>query len=169
MLRYILNEQKKIKNILLLLGIFIGLFLLYTILDNFGYQSYALLGDAFGYNIVLSTIILNILISLISAFTISMTIINFNVNNTRTSGSLFASIGNVFALLFTGCASCGLSLLGAIGISIGLPTIMPGAVKFKFFALLVIILGLILVLYLINTSTCSIKKEKKNETKNSTN
>lgn len=161
MLTYILQEQKKTKNIIVLLAIFVILLLLYTFLDNFGYQSYISLGDAFGYNTVVYTIVLNILISLISAFTISMTIINFNVNNTRTSGSFFASIGNVFALLFTGCASCGLSLFGAIGISIGLPTIMPGAIKYKFFALLVIILGLIIVLYVINTSVCSIKKGEK--------
>lgn len=158
MFKYILNEQKNKNNIIILLIIFISLFSLYTFLDNYGYQSYFLLGDAFGNNVVVATIVLNVAISFISAFTISITIINFNINNTRTSGSLFASIGNVFALVFTGCASCGLSLLGAIGLSIGLPAIMPGAVKFKFFALLVIILGLVIVVYLINTSTCSIKK-----------
>jgi hypothetical protein len=49
-------------------------------------------------------------------------------------------------------------VLGAIGLSIGLPAITPGAVKYKFFALLVIILGLIVVVYIINTSVCSIKK-----------
>ena len=157
MLQFVLQEQKSKKNILILLAIFVGLLLIYTFLDNFGYQSYRTLGQAFGYNTVVSTIVLNIFISLFSAFTISITIINFGINNTKTSGSFFASVGNVFALIFTGCASCGISLLGAIGISFGV-TVLPGAVKFKFFALLVIILGLIVVMYLINTSTCSIKK-----------
>ena len=158
MLGYILNEQKKKKNLLLMLIIFTFFILLYTFLDNFGYQSYASLGDAFGFNVVVNTIGLNIGISLISAFTISISILNYRINNTKSSGSIFASIGNVFAVVFTGCASCGISLIGAIGISIGLPTILPGAVKYKFFALLVMILGLILVMYLINTSTCSVKK-----------
>lgn len=157
MIYFVLNEQKKRKNILLLLGIFIGLLSVYTFFDNFGYQSYYTLGEAFGYNTVYQTISLNILISLLSAFTISITVINFKINNSMASGSVFASIGNVFGLIFTGCASCGLSLLGAIGISLGV-TVLPGAIKFKFFALLVIILGLIIVIYLINTSTCSIKK-----------
>ena len=158
MLRLVLEEQKKTRNILILIGIFLALLTVYTLLDNYGFQTYYLLGEAFGYNTVYATITLNVLISLLSAFTINLTVINFRFNNTRTSGSLFASIGNVFALIFTGCATCGLSLVGAIGLSIALPTVTPGAVKFKFLALLVIILGLIIVMYLINTSTCSIKK-----------
>lgn len=157
MLNYVLNEQKKSKNIIRLIIIFFILFLIYTLLDNYGYQSYQTLGNAFGLKVVIQTVTLNVLISLLSAFTISITMINFSINNTKTSGSIFASIGNVVALVFTGCASCGLSLLGAIGISIGI-SVLPGAVKFKFFALLIIILGLIIVSYLINTSTCSIKK-----------
>ncbi len=157
MIHLVLNEQKKRSNILILIAIFLGLLSIYTFFDNYGYQSYYTLGEAFGYNTVIATVSLNILISLLSAFTISITVINFKINNSMTSGSVFASIGNVFGLIFTGCASCGLSLLGAIGISLGI-TVLPGAVKFKFFALLVIILGLIIVIYLINTSTCSIKK-----------
>ena len=157
MIHYILQEQKKTKNIIVLLVIFLLLLLTYTFFDNYGFQSYYTLGEAFGYGTVVQTIVLNVLISLLSAFTISITVINFKTNNTRTKGSFFASIGNVFGLIFTGCASCGLSLLGAIGISLGV-TVLPGAVKFKFFALLVIILGLIMVIYLINTSVCSIKK-----------
>jgi hypothetical protein len=158
MIRFVLLEQKKLKNILVLVGILIALLSLYTFLDNYGYQSYATLGDAFGYNTVIATISLNVLISLVSALTISFTLINFRFNNAMTSGSIISSVGNVFAVIFTGCASCGLSLLGAIGLSIGLPAVTPGAVKYKFFALLVIILGLIIVLYLINNATCSIKK-----------
>ena len=158
MIRYILNEQKSKKNILILSVIFIVLLALYTILDNYGYQSYRILGDAFGNNVVIATIVLNIAISLISAFTISLTLINFRINNQLSGGSLFASIGNVIALIFTGCASCGLSLFGALALSIGLPSITPGAVKYKFLALLIILLGLIVVMYIINTSTCSIKK-----------
>ena len=158
MIRFVLNEQKKLKNIIILSVVFIVLLSLYTFLDNYGFQSYAILGDAFGYNVVVSTITLNILISLISAVTINFTLINYRMNNSMTSGSFFASIGNLFAVIFSGCASCGLSVLGAIGISLGLPAITPGAVKYKFFALLVIILGLITVIYIINTTTCSIKK-----------
>lgn len=158
MINYILNEQMKPKNMIVLVVIFLGLLSLYSLLDNYGYQTYRILGEAFGYNVVVSTIVLNIAISLISAFTISVSVINFKMNNALSGGSIFASVGNVFAVIFTGCASCGLSLIGAIGLSLGLPTIMPGAVKFKFFALLVIILGLIIVLYVISTSTCSIKK-----------
>jgi len=158
MLRFILNEHKKMKNIVIMLVIFTVLLSVYTLLDNFGYQSYELIGQAFGYSVVYQTIILNVLISFISAFTISLTLVNYKINNVKTSGSIFASIGNVFAVVFTGCATCGLSLLGTIGLSIGLPAVTPGAVKFKFFALLVIVLGLIIVAYLIDNSTCSIKK-----------
>ena len=157
MLQFVLQEQKSKKSLLRLGLIFLGLMIVYTLLDNYGVESYRTLGQAFGVGRVVSTITLNVLISLLSAFTISITVINFGFNNTPTSGSLFASVGNVFALIFTGCASCGVSLLGAIGISLGV-TVLPGAIKFKFFALLLIVLGLILVMYLIQTSVCSIKK-----------
>jgi len=157
MIHLILNELKKRNNVLLLIAIFVVLLIVYIFFDNFGYQSYYTLGEAFGYNVVVQTITLNLLISSLSAFTITITVINFKFNNTVTSGSVFASIGNVFGLIFTGCATCGLSLLGAIGVSLGV-TVLPGAVKYKFFALLVIILGLIIVIYLINTSTCKIQK-----------
>lgn len=158
MLSFVLQEQKKIKNIVTMLLIFVALLALYTFLDNYGFQTYAILGDAFGQAVVIQTITLNILISLISALTISLTLINYRFNNAMSSGSFFASIGNLFAVIFTGCATCGLSLFGALGVSLVLPAVTPGAVKFKFFGLLVIILGLIIVTYIINTSTCSIKK-----------
>jgi hypothetical protein len=153
-----LQEQKQFKNIITLLVITALLFSLYTFLDNYGFQNYTILGDAFGQGTVIATITLNVLISVISAFTISLTLINYRFNNQMTSGSLFASIGNVFAIIFTGCATCGLTLFGSIALSIGLPAVTPGAIKYKFFALLVIILGLIVVMYIINTSVCSIKK-----------
>ncbi len=158
MITLVMNEQKKWNQIIRLFFIFIMLLSLYTFLDNYGFQSYQTLGDAFGFDKVVKTIILNILISLLSALTINLTLINYNFSNSKTSGSIFASIGNVFAVVFTGCASCGLSILGAIGVSIGLPVITPGAIKYKFLALLIIILGLIVVIYIINTSVCSIKK-----------
>jgi hypothetical protein len=157
MLTVVFQQQKQKKNILILLSIFGLLLALYTFLDNYGFQSYTILGDAFGYNVVVSTIVLNILLSALSAFTISITLINYRLQNAMTSGSIFASIGNVFAVIFSGCASCGLSLFGALGVAIGLPVITPGAVKYKFFALLIILLGLIIVLYVIQTSVCKIK------------
>lgn len=160
MLRLVLQEQAKRKNIIRLVIIFGLLLSLYTFLDTIGFQTYRILGDAFGQDVVFWTITLNILISLISAITISFTLINYRFNNRKAGGSFLASIGNVFAVLFTGCASCGLSLLGAIGVSAILPAVTPGAIKFKFFALLVIILGLIIVTYIINTSVCSIKKRR---------
>ena len=161
MIRFVLEEQKKLKNIIILIVIFLLLLSLYTFLDNFGFQSYPILGDAFGYSVVVQTITLNVLISFISAVTVNLTLINYRLNNQMSSGSFFASIGNLFAVIFSGCASCGLSVLGAIGLSIGLPAIAPGAVKYKFFALLLIILGLIVVVYIINTATCSMKKRRK--------
>lgn len=158
MLHLVLQEQKKIKNILIMTGIFLALMGVYIFLDNFGAQSYKSLGDAFGTPTLLATIGLNILISIGSAFTISMTVINFKFNNTKTSGSFFATIGNIVAVIFTGCASCGLSLVGAIGLSVTLPAVSPGAIQYKFLALLIVILGLIIVMYIINTSVCSVKK-----------
>lgn len=160
MLTLVLNEQKKLKNILIVLIIFLLLLSLYTFLDNYGYQSYKTLQDAFGTSILVQTVTLNILISLISAFTINLTLINYQFNNSKSNGGIFASIGNLFAVLFTGCATCGISVFATLGISLGLPAITPGAVKYKFFALLIIILGLIIVSYVINTSTCSIKKRR---------
>lgn len=158
MIRFVLIEQKKMKNILILTIIFLVLLSIYTFLDNYGFQNYSILGDAFGQNTVIATIGLNILISLISAITINFTIINYRFNNTLSGGSIFSTIGNVFAVVFTGCASCGLSLIGSIGLSAILPVVSPGAIKYKFFALLVILLGLIIVIYIINNSTCSINK-----------
>lgn len=158
MLQFVLQEQKQLKNIVTLLVLMLLLLGLYTFLDNFGYQSYKMLGEAFGYSVVTQTIILNVIISIVSAFTISISLINYRINNSKTSGSIFASIGNLFAVVFSGCASCGLSIFGAIGLSLGLPLITPGAIKYKFFALLVIVLGLIVVLYIIQTSTCKIKQ-----------
>lgn len=158
MLNLVLTEQKKKKNILMLILIFLGLLSLYTFLDNFGYQSYGTLKDAFGVNTLVATVSLNVLISFLSAFTISITIINFSFNNSIKSGSFLASVGNLFAVLFTGCATCGISVFAALGLSLGLPAVTPGAVKYKFFALLVIILGLIVLMYVINTTVCKMKK-----------
>lgn len=160
MLRFVIQEQLKKTNIIRLIIIFALLLSLYTFLDTIGFQTYKILGDAFGNDVVFWTITLNVLNSFISALTISLTLINYGFNNQKIGGSVLASIGNVFAVVFTGCASCGLSLLGAIGVSTILPAVTPGAIKFKFFALLVILLGLIIVTYIINTSVCSINKRR---------
>ena len=163
MIKLTLNELKHWKNQRLLLIVFALVMALYILMDNFGYQTYKMIGDAFGYQVVVQTMTLNVLISLISAFTITLSVIHYKMNQTKTSGSIFATIGNVFAMVFSGCSSCGITVLSAIGISVGLPTILPGAVKFKFIALLFIVLGLIWVLYVIQTSTCKITLEEKDE------
>ena len=158
MLQLVWMQQKEKKNILILISIFALLLSLYIFLDNYGYQSYYLIADAFGIKVVIQTLILNVLISFVSALSISMTLINYRLNNVTNGGSIFASIGNLFSVIFTGCATCGLSLLGAIGLGLGLPAIAPGAVKYKFFALLIILLGFIILTYIISTSVCKIKK-----------
>ncbi len=163
MLPFVLSELKQTKYIVRMIIIFILILSLYTWMDNFGYQTYKMLGEAFGYDVVFKTITLNIIISLLSSFTITISIINYNMNNKRTQGSILATITNGIALLFSGCSSCGITILSAIGISIGLPTILPGAIKFKFLALIFMLLGLVWVLYLIQYNTCKVKLEDNNE------
>lgn len=108
---------------------------LYIFLDNLGFQNYSMLINAFGWQLFVITMTLNLLISYISALTV-VTIIKNKVGST-----VGVSIGNIIGAVFAGCTSCGVSLLGIIGLNIALPFASPGAIEYKLIALAIVFAG----------------------------
>lgn len=134
----------------------IALFILYTALDNYGYQSYTMLFQAFGWLTLTLTILLNILISLISGYSVHLALSQLPIKNSGSSMSIGA-IGNSIAAVFAGCASCGVNILAAIGISFALPVITPGAIEYKLLALVIVLIGYAIISYRIKHSVCEVK------------
>lgn len=134
----------------------ITLFSIYTYFDNFGYQNYKMLYQAFGLFQLVATITLNVLLSVVStfsvytAFTNSMVKIDFK-------GATLSTVGNIIAIFFTGCTSCGLSIFAALGLSFTAPLVTPGAIEYKAIALVVLLIGLYFIDKKAKNGKCKVK------------
>ena len=91
--------------------------------------------NAFGWSLFLITMALNLLISYVSAATVEIIIKN------KVGTTIGVSVGNIIGAVFAGCTSCGISLLGIIGVSFSLPFLSPGGIEYKLVAFLIVLAG----------------------------
>ena len=161
MLSAVKKEAFKRNNILLLVGLFILFFGLYTFLDFEGNTNYVVMTDNFGLTIVLIHIIINLLIALLSSIMVGFSIMNYNLTKVEPKGSnAIPFLTFIFGLLTFGCTGCVVAFFSAVGIAFS-PIILPaGNLLWKLAALGLVIIGFLWIMYSIENTKCSIKKVK---------
>lgn len=161
MLDAVKQEAKKRNNILLLIGLFILFFGLYTFLDFEGNTNYSVMTETFGITIVTIHILINISIATLSSIMVGFSIINYKLTKVDPKGSnAIPLLTFIFGLLTFGCTGCVVAFLSAVGIAFS-PLVLPaGNLIWKLAALLFVIIGFVWIMYAIEHTKCNIKTVK---------
>lgn len=155
MLAYVLEKQKTRKFILINILIFIIFMILYTMVD-FMNMSYASMINQFGLYLMILNILLNLIMSLLSALMISFTTAQFTITKKEAKGSSLSFISIIFGMLTYGCTPCVIAFFAAIGISFSVIILPLANLPYKLFSLLLVILGFAWIIHQIKNSKCKI-------------
>lgn len=161
MLAMVKQEALQTKYLLLISGLFVFFFGLYTFLDFEGNTNYVVMTENFGIKIVLVHIFINAVIATLSSIMVTFSIINYKLYKNEPVGSnAIPFVTFLFGLLTFGCTGCVVAFFSAVGIAFS-PIILPsGNLIWKIVALLLTIIGYIWILYSIEHSKCKVSKQK---------
>lgn len=145
MLKMMLQMQKK-KQYLIHGGLFFTLYMIiFTMLDTFNIGYFKMIED-FGLYLVIINILLNIVMSLLSAFIMNISNYLVKVNSKEGKGSIFPGIAAIFGIFTYGCTPCVIAFLSTIGIAFSVIVLPLSGLPYKLISLLIIILGLVIIL-----------------------
>ena len=147
----ILTTLKKMPYLLLTLGLTVGLWLLYTFFDlrqggihltiySLHLETFQFFVAHFGIGYVLLRLVLNLLISLLSAILVVLTIDQYRNGNRFLGPSVCSTGGGVlFGFAVFGCPSCVLPIAGTFGVLFSSSTLPLFGFEFKIVSLLFIV------------------------------
>ncbi len=161
MLKLVLEEQKKKKNIIIFGVILFIMYALYLSLDILGNDSISAYYESLGLTLLIVHQLVNLLMAALSATMVSLSQIKLNMTKSEPVGATgIPFLSFIFGLLTFGCAPCVVTFLAAVGISFT-PVVLPnGNLLWKFALLALLFVGLGYILWSIEKGTCKVKPAK---------
>lgn len=163
MIKEVLKLQKDKKLIIQGLLFFIAFLSIFTIVDHLN-TSYAIMLDEFGGGILFVHILLNVVMSFLSALMYNLSSGLLKLSSKEGKGSFLTGIAIIFGIVTYGCTPCVVAFLSVVGITL-VVTVLPFAgLLYKVIAFGILILGLIILLLEIKYIKCKVNlpKEQKN-------
>ncbi len=155
MVKLVLMKHKE-KKYLISLGVFFLVFLfIYFMLDYLsgGYQPMI---EDFGRYLVVLNVIINVLMSAISAlmFTFSTALQSLSKRGENTG--MMSFVGVIFGFFTFGCTSCMIAFLAAVGINFAVIPLAMHNFPYKLIGLSLLLIVFVIQLYIIKNSKCKI-------------
>jgi hypothetical protein len=159
MLTAVLHMQKEKKAILSFTGYFAFFMVTYLIVDslNMSYQNMII---EYGLYLVVINVILNILMSVISATMFNFSTSLVKLNGKEGKATNFANLSILFGLLTYGCTSCVIAFFAVIGITFSVMVLPFAGLPYKLVSLVLLIGGLVWLIYEIKNTNCKIPSPK---------
>lgn len=159
MLTTVLAMQKEKKAILSLLGYFTFFMAIYTVVDSLN-MSYANMVVQYGTYLVVLNIIINILMSGLSAVMFNFSTALVKVNGKEGKATNLANFSILFGLLTYGCTSCVIAFFAVIGITFSVAVLPLAGLPYKLIALVLLAAGLVWLIYEIKNTKCKVPSAK---------
>lgn len=159
MLDLIINKQKERKNILIISGYFAIFMVIYLLLDylNGGYTQMIM---DYGFYLVLLNITLNIIMSIMSAFMLSMSTDLLKMTGKEGKGSNASFLSLFFGIFTYGCTPCLIAFFATFGITLSVAVLPLAGFPYKLLSFILLILGFIYLLHEMKNPKCKLKVEK---------
>lgn len=140
--------------------LFFTLFSVIYFLVDFLNMSYTEMIVEFGVYLVVINILLNIVMSFLSAIlmNLSTAMVQIKIGDSKGANLGFFSI--LFGILTYGCTSCVIAFLAAIGISFSVIVLPLAGLPYKLISLVLILIGMIWIIREIKVGVCKIKPIK---------
>lgn len=133
-----LNRKYIIQGLL-----FFGTFsLIYFIVDGLN-MSYQEMASTYGTYLVVTNIILNIVMSLLSALLMNFSTAMVEIKGKEGKSSNFGFFSVLFGILTYGCTSCVIAFFAAVGIAFSVIALPLAGLPYKLISLLLILIGLV--------------------------
>lgn len=163
MLNTVMQKLKTKKYLLAMLGYFAFFIILYTMLDYLN-SPYPVMNETYGWWLVATNIVLNLVMASLSAFLITATTAQFDFSKKSSKGATASYVSIIFGVFTYGCTPCVISFLAAIGISFSVAVLPLAGLPYKFISLGLLVIGLVWVLIAISKTTCKVNPEKDDPT-----
>lgn len=165
MLPIVWQEQQKRNNVLIFLGLFAGLALIYILFDVLQFGALTTMFADLGLPLGIVHVALNTLMAFLTASMMSLSQIKLRLTSVEPKGSNSIPIVSfVFAILTFGCAPCVVAFLAAFGIAFT-PLVLPhGNLAWKLGLLVFLLIASLYILYSVHKSTCPIKPKNNKQT-----
>lgn len=138
---------------------FFGFFMIINSVVDYLNVPYSQMINQYGLYLVVINILLNIVMSSITAVMLTLSIINVNLKGNETKSSNFGFLSVLFSIMTYGCTSCVISFLAIFGISYSVALLPLAGLPYKLLTLGILITGLLFTRYEIN-KPCKIKTTK---------
>lgn len=120
---------------------FLTFFLIYFVVDRLN-MPYPEMVETYGLYLVIINIILNIVMSFLSALLMSFSTAMVKLKGSEGKASNFGFFSVVFGILTYGCTSCVIAFFASIGIAFSVIALPLAGLPYKFISLILILIGL---------------------------
>jgi len=159
MFKLALRMQTKKKYIIQGLLFFMTFLLIYTIVDGLN-MSYALMQETYGTLLVNLNIVLNVVMSFLSALLMNLSTAMVELKGKEGKAANFGFFSVLFGILTYGCTTCVIALFAAIGIAFSVAALPLAGLPYKLISLVLILIGLIWIAREIEYGKCKVNLEK---------
>ncbi len=159
MLFEVLTMQRSKRFIIQAVAFFLVFLFLYSILDHLNMPYPEMIAE-FGFFLVLGNIVLNIVMSLLSAALLNLSYGLVKLTGKEGKGSFLSFVSVIFGMLTYGCTPCVITFLSMIGISFFVIVLPLAGLPYKFVSLGLLVLGGLWLIYEIKHVKCKIKPKK---------
>jgi magnesium-transporting ATPase (P-type) len=159
MLDLVKEKLKGRKYLIQIIAIFVIFMFIYTLLDIFngGYEQMRI---DHGLGLSILNILLNIIMSGLSALMLTMSTIFFSLSGREGKGSFMSSFAVLFGVLTYGCTACVIALFAMIGITFSVLALPLAGLPYKLISLLILVIGLVWLAHEIKNPRCKLSKKK---------
>lgn len=150
-----LTQRKYIFQFIMFLALFI---LIYTIVDYLN-MSYPEMVITYGLTLVIVNVILNMLMSSLSALLMTLSTIMVTLKGKEGKAQSFGFFSVLFGILTYGCTSCVIAFFASVGIAFSVVVLPFAGLPYKLLSLVLIVIGIVYIRYELNNSSCKINLE----------
>jgi len=130
--------------------------LIYTIIDGLN-MSYSNMILEYGVYLVVVNILLNIVMSFLSALLMNLSTAMVVLKGKEGKGSTFGFFSIIFGIFTYGCTACVIAFLASVGIAFSVIALPLAGLPYKLISFVLIIIGLIWVTKEIQNGKCKVE------------
>jgi hypothetical protein len=153
---------KERKYIIQAILFFIAFMVIYQVVDSLN-MSYQEMSETYGVGLVVTNIILNIAMSLLSTFLMHLSTAMVELKGKEGKGTTFGFLSVLFGILTYGCTTCVIAFFASIGIAFSVIALPLAGLPYKLVSLILIVIGIIWVRRELIYGSCKVNITPKHE------
>lgn len=157
-----ISKLKERKYIIQALLFFTAFMVIYQIVDSLN-MSYQEMSATYGIGLVITNIILNVTMSLLSAFLMHLSTTMVELKGKEGKGTTFGFLSVLFGILTYGCTTCVIAFFASIGIAFSVIALPLAGLPYKLISLILIVIGIIWVRRELIYGSCKVNIKPKHE------